>query len=111
YPELTEVTTMSLEHAGDPRRIHKIDAKQLKDSLAVIDSTSAGLLVANDSKTENLMKGQRGELPGQLSFFLIALAVHGYEPVSLRYIKVEPDGSLRGITQKDVDENAKKEAP
>src|ERR1043165_8563922 len=22
YPELTEVTTMSLEHAGDPRRIH-----------------------------------------------------------------------------------------
>src|SRR6185369_10548633 len=110
YPELTEVTTMSLEHAGDPRRIHKIDAKQLKDSLAVIDSTSAGLLVANDSKTENLMKGQRGELPGQLSFFLIALAVHGYEPVSLRYIKLNPDGSIHGETAEDIAKVEGKEA-
>lgn len=102
YPELTEVTTMSLEHAGDPRRIHKVDSKQLRDSLDVIIKTSAGLLVANDSKTENLMKGQRGELPGQLSFFLIALAVHGYEPVSLRYVKPNADGSLRGVTAADI---------
>ena len=111
WPEATEITTMSLEYAGDPRRIHTIDSKALKGSLALIRSTSSGLLVANDSKTENLMKGQRGELPGQLSFFLIALAVHGYEPVSLRYVRIEPDGTLHGITQKDVDDNAKKEAP
>ena len=83
YPEATEITTMSLEHAGDPRRIKGISAKQLKASLALIRSTSSGLLVANDSKTENLMKGQRGDIPGQLAFFLIALMVHGYEPVSL----------------------------
>lgn len=102
YPELAEVTTLSLEHAGDPRRIHKIDGKQLKDSLAVIDSTSAGLLVANDSKTENLMKGQRGELPGQLCFFLIALAVHGYQPVALRYIKLNEDGTVRGETAEQI---------
>ncbi|MBK7857789.1 MAG: hypothetical protein IPJ65_04010 [Archangiaceae bacterium] len=102
YPELTEVTTMSLEHAGDPRRIHKVDAKQLRESLDVIDRTSAGLLVANDSKTENLMKAQRGELPGQLSFFLIALAVHGYEPVSLRYIALDKDGSVKGHTAEEI---------
>jgi len=102
YPELTEVTTMSLEHAGDPRRIHKIDARRLKDSLAVIDATSAGLLVANDSKTENLMKGQRGDLPGQLSFFLIALAVHGYEPVSVRYISLDKEGKVKGHTAEDI---------
>ena len=110
WPEAKEITTMSLEHAGDPRRINQIDSKQLKTSLELIRKTSAGLLTANDSKTENLMKGQRGELPGQLSFFLIALAVHGYEPVALRYVRVEPDGSLHGITQKDVDELAKKDA-
>ena len=110
YPELTEVTTMSLEHAGDPRRIHKVNARQLKDSLDVIIKTSAGLLVANDSKTENLMKGQRGELPGQLSFFLIALAVHGYEPVSLRYVKPTPDGSLKGVTAADIASVEGKEA-
>jgi hypothetical protein len=102
YPDLRDVTTMSLEHAGDPRRIWKVNSEQLKTSLRVIRATSSGLLVANDSKTENLMKAQRGELPGQLSFFLIALAVHGYEPVSLRYIKVNPDGSVRGVTADDI---------
>jgi len=103
YPEATDITTMSLEHAGDPRRIHHVDAKELKASLALIRSTSSGLLVANDSKTENLMKGQRGDIPGQLSFFLIALAVHGYEPVRLRYIKAQPDGTVKGMTQADLD--------
>jgi hypothetical protein len=110
WPEAKEITTMSLEHAGDPRRINQIDARQLKTSLELIRKTSQGLLTANDSKTENLMKGQRGEIPGQLSFFLIALAVHGYEPVALRYVRVEADGSLHGITQADVDELAKKDA-
>lgn len=102
YPEATEITTMSLEHAGDPRRIHRINSRQLAVSLDLIRKISAGLLTANDSKTENLMKGQRGELPGQLSFFLIALAVHGFEPVSLRYVNVAEDGSLKGVTEQDI---------
>ena len=110
YPEAAEITTMSLEHAGDPRRIKGIKATELKASLQLIRSTSSGLLVANDSKTENLMKGQRGDIPGQLAFFLIALMVHGYEPVSLKYVKTNPDGSLRYLTQTDLDEMEKKEA-
>ena len=110
YPEAKEVTTMSLEHAGDPRRIKGIKAKELKASLALIRATSWGVLTANDSKTENLMKGQRGEIPGQLSFFLIALAVHGYEPVSLKYVKTNPDGSIRYLTQTELTALEKKEA-
>ncbi|MBX7115498.1 MAG: hypothetical protein K1X64_14305 [Myxococcaceae bacterium] len=110
YPEAKEITTLSLEHAGDPRRIHSVNAKQLKASLELIRKTSNGLLTANDSKTENLMKGQRGELPGQLSFFLIALAVHGYEPVSLRYVKVNDDGSLRSVMPDDIATLEKKNA-
>ncbi len=110
YPEAKEYNTMSLEHAGDPRRIKGIKSAQLKASLALIRATSAGLLTANDSKTENLMKGQRGELPGQLCFFLIALAVHGYEPVSLRYVKTNPDGTLRYLAQTELESLEKKEA-
>jgi hypothetical protein len=110
YPEATEYTTMSLEHAGDPRRLTKITKEQLKTSLALIRATSMGLLVANDSKTENLMKGQRGELPGQLCFFLIGLAVHGYQPVALRYVKPNADGSLRGLTKTELDSLESKEA-
>lgn len=103
YPNAKEITTMSLEHAGDPRRIHKVDSKQLADSLLAIRAATSGLLVANDSKTENLQKVQRGELPGQLSFFLIGLAVHGFEPVQLRYLKLNADGTPRYLTQKDLD--------
>ena len=101
---------MSLEHAGDPRRIKGITSKQLKASLALIRSTSSGLLVANDSKTENLMKGQRGELPGQLSFFLIGLAVHGFEPVSLKYVKTNPDGTLRYLSAAELQASEEKSA-
>jgi len=110
YPEAKEFNTMSLEHAGDPRRIKGITSDKLKTSLALIRATSAGLLTANDSKTENLMKGQRGELPGQLCFFLIALAVHGYEPVSLRYVKPNTDGTLRYLSAEELTTLEKKEA-
>jgi len=103
YPDAKDITTMSLEHAGDPRRIQSVNKKQLADSLSLIRAITSGLLVANDSKTVNLMKGQRGELPGQLSFFLIALAVHGYVPVSLKFVKVNADGSLRYLTKADLD--------
>jgi len=103
YPDGRDFTTASLEHAGDPRRLSAIKTTaQLADSLELIRFTSSGLLYANDSKTENLMKGQRGELPGQLAFFLTALAVHGYEPVSLRYFKVEKDGTLHYFTPAEI---------
>lgn len=111
YPDAKEITTMSLEHAGDPRRIKKITAQQLQTSLQMIRSTSSGLLVANDSKTENLMKGQRGELPGQLCFFLLALAAHGFEPVSLKYVKLNADGSVRYLTGTELATLEAKEAP
>lgn len=103
YPDARNVTTLSLEHAGDPRRLLAVkSAKVLADSLAVIRRTSAGLLTQNDSKTENLMKGQRGEIPGQLAFFMTALAIHGYEPVSLRFFRVEPDGTLHHLTRTEI---------
>jgi hypothetical protein len=103
YPDARDVTTLSLEHAGDPRRLAAVrDRDRLAASLELIRATSAGLLYANDSRTENLMKGQRGEIPGQLAFFLVALAVHGYEPVGLRFFRVEPDGTLHYHTASEI---------
>ena len=103
YPDARDFTTLSLEHAGDPRRLSAIASKeQLADSLELIRATSSGLLYASDSKTENLMKGQRGEIPGQLAFFLTALAIHGFEPVGLRYFKIEKDGALHYYTAPEI---------
>ena len=110
YPWAHEITTLSLEHPGDPRRLATITPKQLTQSLELLRHTASGLLLANDSKTENLMKGQRGELPGQLSFFMLALAVHGYEPVGLRFFNLEPDGTLHYLSVEEIAEQEKKSA-
>ncbi|MGO8813155.1 MAG: hypothetical protein ACLQVG_00620 [Terriglobia bacterium] len=102
YPDARQITTLSLELSGDPRRISHIDNQQLDHSLDLVDHNVGGLLAANDSTSETLMDTQQGDIPGQLSYFLVALAVHGYEPVSLRYFHVEADGSLHYYSAADV---------
>jgi hypothetical protein len=103
YPEATEITTLSLEQSGDPRRIEHLDQRRLSDSLALIGETITPLLTLNDSTSANLMKGQRGEIPGQLGFFIVALAVHGFEPVSVRYFRIEDDGSLHYFSAAEIE--------
>ncbi len=103
FPDATEITTLSLEHAGDPRRLARgISREKQAVSLDNIRKMIAGLLLYNDSKTESLQKLQRGEIPGQIAFFVVALAVHGYEPVRLRYFRPNPDGSLHYLTEADI---------
>src|SRR5208337_5502965 len=102
YPDALRFTTLSLELSGDPRRITQMDNQRLDKSLDVVDHNIGGLLTANDSTTETLMDTQQGDLPGQLSYFLVALAVHGFEPVALRYFHVQPDGSLHYYSAAEV---------
>jgi hypothetical protein len=102
YPDARRITTLSLELSGDPRRITAIDNKRLDQSLELVDRSIGGLLAANDSTSETLMDTQQGDLPGQLSYFLVALAVHGFEPVSLRYFQVQADGSLHYYSAAEV---------
>ncbi len=102
YPDARRITTLSLELAGDPRRIMKMDNASLDESLSVVGRHIGWLLAANDSTSETLMSSQQGDLPGQLSYFLVALAVHGFEPVDLRYFRVQPDGSLHYYTAAEV---------
>lgn len=104
YKGLREVTTLSLEHAGDPRRILGIDAARLEDSLARVRRGVSGLLALDNSTSETLIQLQRGEIPGQLAFFLIALAVHEQEPVGLRYFRLHSDGTLEYLAHKQIAE-------
>jgi hypothetical protein len=102
YPDATEYTTMSLEHAGDPTRLSTLKAWQLQRSLADFRAAIRGLLALHDSASVNLIKMQRGPLPGQVAFFLTALSVFGYQPVSLRYFKLEADGSIHYYSQEEI---------
>jgi len=102
YPEAREITTLSLEHPGDPTRLAGLDKKHLKSSLALFRDVIKGLLVNNDSASTNMMKLERGPIPGQLAFFMTGLAVLGYEPVSLRYFKLDDKGGVVYLSDSDI---------
>ena len=102
YPDATEITTLSLEHAGDPTRLSALKPWQLQRSLGDFRAAIRGLLALHDSSSVNLQKMQRGPLPGQVVFFLTALSVFEYEPVSLRYFRLEADGSIHYYGDADI---------
>jgi hypothetical protein len=103
FPKAKVITTLSLELAGDPRRLPGLtDPKALNTSLKAIANASASTLMSNDSLSKNLSATQRGELPGQLSMHLMGLALADQEPVSVRFFRVEPDGTLHYFTKEEV---------
>jgi hypothetical protein len=102
YPDGLEFTTLSLEHAGDPRRIQGMDAARLHTSLLEVEKRVKGLFAYAESTSENLMQLQRGDIPGQLAFFLVALRAHGYEPVGLRYFRLEPTGKVHYLSTEEI---------
>ena len=104
FPEAKVITTLSLELAGDPRRLRTVkDAKSLEQSLKAIATASASTLTANDSKSVNLSAIQQGELPGQLSMHLMGLALFDLVPTRARFFRVEPDGSLHYFSTAEID--------
>jgi hypothetical protein len=103
YPEATEVTTISLEHAGDPTRFAALTPKQLKKYLAAFRAGVRGLLINSDSESEKLKLLEKGPIPGQLAFHIVGAAIMGYEPVALKYFRVEDDGSIHYFTRAEVD--------
>jgi len=103
FPDASEITTISLEPAGDIRPIDKLRPERLAHELAVHRSHLERLLEKAHSRTDNLEKEAQTELPGEIVFDLAALVIHGDEPVSLRYFKLGPDGAAAYLTQADID--------
>ena len=102
YPDASEYVTISLESSGDPRRLEKATAAQLRRALEMFRSNVGYMLLTNDNSNESVRNMDRGAVPNQLSFSLAALAVIGYEPVSLRYFRIENDGSLHYLSLDEI---------
>jgi hypothetical protein len=103
YPDAREITTVSLELAGDPRRIRGMERDALDRSLKRLRAELAELLFVDDySRSETLKKTQRGDIPGELGMFLVGLAIHGYEPVGLRYFTLSPEGAIHYLTEREI---------
>lgn len=104
FPDATEITTISLEHAGDPTRLAALSPKQLKKQLSSWRFFIGKLLYNSDSESVKLQQMERGPLPGQLSFHIMGAAVMGYEPVGLRFFRLEADGSISYYSDAEIAE-------
>lgn len=105
YPAAKEITTLSLELVGDPRRIRGMGSAALTRSLRQLREELNELYYLDDySRSETLKKTQRGDLPGELGLFLAGLYIHGFEPVGLRYFHIDEDGSLHYLTAEEIAE-------
>jgi hypothetical protein len=95
YPDARDITTLSLEHGGDPRRIRDLGPIELEGSLRAFRIEIGGMLEVSNNTSVNMSAAHLNLLPAQLSSFLVGLAVHDFEPVSVRYFTIVADGSLR----------------
>jgi len=94
FPDATEITTISLELAGDPRRIGKLTPNELERSLGALRAEIGGLISVGANTSENLSNQQQNDLPGQVSSFMLCLVAGGFEPVSLRYSTPDDAGDI-----------------
>ncbi|MDQ3335037.1 MAG: hypothetical protein M4D80_07740 [Myxococcota bacterium] len=116
YPDADEITTLSLEPAGDPRTLDALNTPKGKPSkakpvapqtltkaLATVRYELDFLYRVNFSNTMNMIDAMRGgALPTQLIFGLSAMKVHGYEVVSLHYFKLDEQGVIAYLAEADV---------
>lgn len=103
FPDATEITTISLELAGDPRGVAELPPDDLDKSLEVFRK-EIGLLVANGSNSSiNLSNAQRNVLPAQLASHLVGLAAAGAELVSVRYFTLGDDGAIHYLERAEID--------
>jgi hypothetical protein len=102
FPDTTELTTISLEIAGDIRGIMKTDNKRLSVELGTLREHLGKLFLKAHSRTINLDIETHGAIPGEAAFTLAAMAIHGFEPITYRYFDFNDDGSLHWLTSDDI---------
>jgi hypothetical protein len=104
FPDATEITTISLELAGDPRRLRTLSPAAIERSLGALRAEIGGLISVGSNTSENLSNQQRNDLPGQVSSFLLGLVAGGYEPVAMRYFTLDDTGAIHYLSQAEIDE-------
>jgi hypothetical protein len=108
FPDATSFSTVSLEPAGDVRPVDKLPPERLGHELAIHRSHLERLFEKAHSRTDNLEKESKADLPGEIVFDLAALVVHGFEPVGLRYFRLGKDGATSYVTAAQIEAAAHK---
>jgi len=102
FPAASEITTISLEYAGDPRTLQTLRGDRLKKDLRLTRDFIAKLIAVNHNRTIDLDALVDEPVPVPLVFALVGLAIHDRELVSVRYFDLAEDGSVRYLTDEDV---------
>lgn len=103
FPGATDITTLSLEPAGDARAIERLPPADLAPILGEVRSKVNHLFELAHSKTIDMGAMARSKIPGDLTYALAALAIHDMELLSLRYFHLGPAGELQYLTGAEVD--------
>ena len=102
YPNFATLTTMSLEWAGDPRAVLKLDAGDLRRNLSTQHAFLIKLFQVNHNRTVDLQELNQSPIPAPLVFGLTALELLGYEPVHARWFRLNDDGTVHYLTPGDI---------
>lgn len=102
YPDATEYTTISLEIAADVRKVDGAPKTALKSELGRYRVVLGKYFDKAHSRTDNLDLGTKSVLPGEVVFDLVALVLHGYEPLAVRYFKFDLDGAPKYVTDEEI---------
>jgi hypothetical protein len=111
FPNAREYTTLSLERAGDVRALGALPRHQIGDALGAIREQVIHLLRLAHSKTDDMRHLARRHVPVELIDALVGMAVTGYQPVSLRYFEVKPDGTLAYVDRAEIEKAGAEAAP
>ena len=111
YANATEITTLSLEAAGDVRLLsghgHKeLQGHALEPLLDKFREAYRWYLYNAHSKTTVMGSISGREVPGQILFWLAALAILDFEPVSLKYFKLGSKGEIAYIPRAQATPNS-----
>ena len=102
YPDANEYTTISLEIAADVRKIDGAPKTALKSELGRYNTVLGKYFDKAHSRTDNLDIGTKSVLPGEVVFDLVALVLHGYEPLAVRYFTFDADGLPKYVTDEQI---------
>lgn len=102
FPNATEITTISLEQSGDPRRLRTLTPAALDASLGALRAEIGGLISVGSNTSVNLSAQQKNDLPGQVSSFLLGLVAGGYEPVAMRYFRLDDAGNIDYLDDAEI---------
>jgi hypothetical protein len=102
FPDLSLVTTLSLEWVGDPRAILKLDGSSLRRNLGQQHAFLIKLFQVNHNRTVDLQELNQSPIPAPLVFGLTALDLLGYEPIEARWFHLDDKGAVRYLTPGEI---------